>query len=158
MNMNLMDKLQEIMSDEIDKETIDLTLDLHIGTQKEITLKQADHNSRILKVTLTKNMLSIVKLHNSRVDLYLRKSDGNIVVVEGYDINAEDGEVHFSLTRQALSTLPSVECEVVKIGNDGSILSFPIFKIDIKDSIHDEAYDLIEKDEVTTPTSNEWGF
>lgn len=81
--MNLMDKLQEIMSDEIDKETIELTLDLHIGTKQSITLKQADHNSRILKVTLTKNMLSIVKLHNSRVDLYLRKSDGNIVVVEG---------------------------------------------------------------------------
>lgn len=66
--------------------------------------------------------------------------------------------MYFSLTRQALSTLPSVECEVVKIGNDGSILSFPIFKIDIKDSIHDEAYDLIEQDEVITPTSNEWGF
>lgn len=156
--MSLKEKMRTIMSDEIDKETIEVVLDLHIGTQKEITLKQADHNSRILKVTLTKNMLSIVKLHNSRVDLYLRKSDGNIVVVEGYDINAEDGEVYFSLTRQALSTLPSIECEVVKIGNDGSILSFPIFKIDIKDSIHDEAYDLIEQDEVTTPTSNEWGF
>lgn len=135
--MSLMDRLQEIMSDEIDKETIEVVLDLHIGTQKEITLKQADHNSRILKVMLTKNMLSIVKLHNSRVDLYLRKSDGNIVVIEGYDINAEDGEVYFSLTRQALSTLPSVECEVVKTGNDGSTLSFPLFTINIEDSIYD---------------------
>lgn len=146
------------MSAEVDKETIEIVLDLHAGTQQQITLKQCDHNSRLLKVTLTKNLLYPVKLHESEMKLYVRKSDGDIVRLDAYEVDAENGVVCFSLTRQALSTLPSVECEVVKIGNDGSILSFPIFKIDIKDSIHDEAYDLIEKDEVTTPTSNEWGF
>lgn len=145
------------VSTQIDKEIIELKIDLQEGTQESITLKQSDHNSRLLKVTLMKNDYP-VKLYNSRVSLYIRKSNGEIVSIEGYDMTENSGEVYFSLTRQALSTLPSIECEVVKIGTDNSILSFPIFKIDIKDSIHDEAYDLIEKDEVTTPTSNEWGF
>ena len=150
-------RLRATMSTQIDKEIIKLKIDLQEGTQQSITLKQSDHNSRLLKVILTKNGLPM-SLYNSRVSLYIRKSNGEIVSIEGYDMTENSGEVYFSLTRQALSTLPSVECEVVKIGNDNSILSFPIFKIDIKDSIHDEAYDLIEKDEVTTPTSNEWGF
>lgn len=150
-------RLRATMSTQIDKEIIKLKIDLQEGTQQSITLKQSDHNSRLLKVILTKNGLPM-SLYNSRVSLYIRKSNGEIVSIEGYDMTENSGEVYFSLTRQALSTLPSVECEVVKIGNDNSILSFPIFKIDIKDSIHDEAYDLIEKDEVATPTSNEWGF
>ena len=135
--MSLKEKMRAIMEEEIDKETIELTLDLHIGTKQSITLKQADHNSRLLKVLLTKNMLYPVKLHGSRVDLYVRKKDGTVVVIEGYDVNPEDGEVYFSLTRQALSTLPSIECEVVKTGNDGSTLSFPLFVINVEDSIYD---------------------
>ena len=158
MNMSLMDKLQEIMSDEIDKETIEVVLDLHIGTQKEITLKQADHNSRLLKIALTKNLLFPVKLHGSQMKLYVRKSNGEIICLDAYEVEEDNGIARFSLTRETLSTLPSIECEVVKIGDDGSVLSFPLFTIIVKDSIHDEAYDLIEKDEVTTPTSNEWGF
>lgn len=158
MNMNLMDKLQEIMSDEIDKETIDLTLDLHTGTQQDIILKQSDHNSRLLKIALTKNLLYPVKLHGSQMKLYVRKSNGEIICLDAYEVEEDNGIARFSLTRQTLSTLPSIECEVVKIGTDNSILSFPIFTINIKDSIHDEAYDLIEQDEVIIPTSNEWGF
>ena len=65
---------------------------------------------------------------------------------------------YFSLTRQALSTLPSIECEVVKIGDDESVLSFPIFTISIKNSIHDEVYELIEQDEVGIASSEDWGF
>lgn len=143
------------MSTQIDKEIIELTIDLNTGTQQSITLKQADHNSRLLKATLMKNDYP-VKLYNSRVSLYIRKSSGEIVTIEGYNLTENSGEVYFSLTRQALSALPSIECEVVKIGDDGSILSFPLFTINIKDSIHDEVYDLIEQDEVT-PTSDEWG-
>ena len=135
--MSLLAKMNAIMSEEIDKETIEVVLDLHTGTKKEITLKQADHNSRILKVSLTKNMLHVVKLHNSRVDLYIRKVDGTVAVVEGSDVSAEDGVAYFSLTRQCLSTPPTIECEVVKTGNDGSVLSFPLFTINVGDSIHD---------------------
>lgn len=63
--------------------------------------------------------------------------DGTVAVVEGSDINEEDGMVSFSLTRQCLSTPPTIECEVVKTGNDGSVLSFPLFVINVGDSIHD---------------------
>ena len=156
--MSLMERLQEIMSDEIDKETIDLTLDLHTGTQQDITLKQSDHNSRLLKIALTKNLLYPVKLHGSQMKLYVRKSNGEIVCLDAYEVEEDNGIARFSLTRETSSTLPSIECEVVKIGDDGSILSFPIFKIDIKDSIHDEVYDLIEQDEVGITSSEDWGF
>ena len=156
--MSLMERLQEIMSDEIDKETIDLTLDLHTGTQQDITLKQSDHNSRLLKIALTKNLLYPVKLHGSQMKLYVRKSNGEIVCLDAYEVEEDNGIARFSLTRETSSTLPSIECEVVKIGDDGSILSFPIFKIDIKDSIHDEVYDLIEQDEVGIASTEDWGF
>lgn len=139
------------MSAEVDKETIEIVLDLHAGTQQQITLKQCDHNSRLLKVTLTKNLLYPVKLHESEMKLYVRKSDGDIVRLDAYEVDAENGVVCFSLTRQALSTLPSIECEIVKIGEDESILSFPLFTIVVKDSIHDGAYDLIPEDEVDVP-------
>lgn len=150
-------RLRATMSTQIDKEIIKLKIDLQEGTQQSITLKQSDHNSRLLKVILTKNGLPM-SLYNSRVSLYIRKSNGEIVSIEGYDMTENSGEVYFSLTRQALSTLPSVECEVVKIGNDESVLSFPIFTISIKDSIHDEVYDLIEQDEVGIASSEDWGF
>lgn len=153
-----MEKLQEIMSDKIDKETIDLSLDLHTGTQQNIVLKQSDHNSRLLNITLTKNLLYPVKLNGSQLKLYVRKPNGEIVCLDAYEIQEESGVVRFSLTRQALSTPPSVECEVVKVGDDGSILSFPIFTITIKDSIHDEAYELIEQDEEVVLSSEDWGF
>ena len=150
-------RLRATMSTQIDKEIIKLKIDLQEGTQQSITLKQSDHNSRLLKVILTKNGLPM-SLYNSRVSLYIRKSNGEIVSIEGYDMTENSGEVYFSLTRQALSTLPSVECEVVKIGNDESVLSFPIFTISIKDSIHDEVYDLIEQDEVGIASTEDWGF
>ena len=149
--MSLMNKLQKIMTEEIDKETIEIVLDLHAGTQQQITLKQCDHNSRLLRVTLTKNLLYPVKLNNSEMKLYVRKTDGDIVRLDAYEVDEENGIVCFSLTRQALSTLPSIECEVVKIGNDESILSFPLFTIVVQDSIHDGAYDLIAEGEVDVP-------
>lgn len=135
--MSLRDKMRAIMEEEIDKEMIEVVLDLHTGTTKTITLKQADHMSRIMQVSLTKNMLYPVKLHNSRVDLYVRKKDGTVVVMEGHDLDADAGVVNFSFTRQALALPPSIECEVVKTGNDGSVLSFPLFIINVGDSIHD---------------------
>ena len=135
--MSLKERIATIMEEEIDKEMIELVLDLHTGTRQSITLKQADHNSRLLKVTLTKNMLHTVKLHGSRVDLYVRKTDGTVVVLEGYDLVEDEGIVYFTFTRQALSTLPTIECEVVKTGNDGSTLSFPLFKVNVEDSIYD---------------------
>ena len=151
--MSLMERLQEIMSDEIDKETIDLTLDLHTGTQQDITLKQSDHNSRLLKIALTKNLLYPVKLHGSQMKLYVRKSNGEIVCLDAYEVEEDNGIARFSLTRETLSTLPSIECEVVKIGDDGSVLSFPLFTIIVKDSIHDEAYEILELDEIAVPTT-----
>ena len=150
-------RLRGNKSTQVDKEVVNLTIDLQNGTQQVITFKQSDHNSRLLKVMLTKNDLPM-KLYSSRVVLYIRKSNGEIVSIDGYDITENTGEVYFSLTRQALSTLPSIECEVVKVGDDESVLSFPIFTISIKDSIHDEVYDLIEQDEVGITSSEDWGF
>ena len=150
-------RLRGNKSTQVDKEVINLTIDLQNGTQQVITFKQSDHNSRLLKVMLTKNDLPM-KLYSSRVVLYVRKANGEIVSIDGYDITENTGEVYFSLTRQALSTLPSIECEVVKIGDDESILSFPIFAISIKNSIHDEVYDLIEQDEVSIASTEDWGF
>lgn len=150
-------RLRGNKSTQVDKEVVNLTIDLQNGTQQVITFKQSDHNSRLLKVMLTKNDLPM-KLYSSRVVLYIRKSNGEIVSIDGYDITENTGEVYFSLTRQALSTLPSIECEVVKIGDDESVLSFPIFTISIKNSIHDEVYDLIEQDEVGIASTEDWGF
>ena len=150
-------RLRGNKSTQVDKEVVNLTIDLQNGTQQVITFKQSDHNSRLLKVMLTKNDLPM-KLYSSRVVLYIRKSNGEIVSIDGYDITENTGEVYFSLTRQALSTLPSIECEVVKVGDDESVLSFPIFTISIKDSIHDEVYDLIEQDEVGIASTEDWGF
>ena len=150
-------RLRGNKSTQVDKEVVNLTIDLQNGTQQVITFKQSDHNSRLLKVMLTKNGLPM-KLYSSRVVLYVRKVNGEIVSIDGYNITENTGEVYFSLTRQALSTLPSIECEVVKIGDDESILSFPIFTISIKNSIHDEVYELIEQDEVGIASSEDWGF
>ena len=150
-------RLRGNKSTQVDKEIVNLTIDLQNGTQQVITFKQSDHNSRLLKVMLTKNGLPM-KLYSSRVVLYVRKANGEIVSIDGYNMTENTGEAYFSLTRQALSTLPSIECEVVKIGDDESILSFPIFTISIKNSIHDEVYDLIEQDEVGIASSEDWGF
>ena len=150
-------RLRGNKSTQVDKEVVNLTIDLQNGTQQVITFKQSDHNSRLLKVMLTKNGLPM-KLYSSRVVLYVRKVNGEIVSIDGYNITENTGEVYFSLTRQALSTLPSIECEVVKIGDDESVLSFPIFTISIKNSIHDEVYDLIEQDEVGIASTEDWGF
>ena len=132
----LRDKIRAVLEEEIDKEIVEIYLDLQAGVTKEITFKQADHNSRIAQVTLTKGLLSPVKLHNSRVDLYVKKKDGTIAVIEGYDIEPNNGSVKFAFTRQALALPPSIECEVVKTGNDGSVLSFPLFQAKIDTSIH----------------------
>ena len=150
-------RLRGDKSTQVDKEVVKLTIDLQNGTQQVITFKQSDHNSRLLKVMLTKNGLPM-KLYSSRVVLYVRKANGEIISIDGYNITENTGEVYFSLTRQALSTLPSIECEVVKIGDDESVLSFPLFTISIKNSIHDEVYELIEQDEVGIASSEEWGF
>ena len=150
-------RLRGNKSTQVDKEVVNLTIDLQNGTQQVITFKQSDHNSRLLKVMLTKNGLPM-NLCSSRVVLYVRKANGEIVSIDGYNITENTGEVYFSLTRQALSTLPSIECEVVKIGDDESVLSFPIFTISIKESIHDEVYDLIEQDEVGIASTEDWGF
>ena len=150
-------RLRGNKSTQVDKEVINLTIDLQNGTQQAITFKQSDHNSRLLKVMLTKNNHPL-KLYNSKVVLYVRKANGEIVSIDGYNMTENTGEVYFSLTRQALSTLPSIECEVVKIGDDESVLSFPLFTISIKESIHDEVYDLIEPDEVGITSSEDWGF
>lgn len=135
--MSLRDKINKTFEMEIDKEIIECILDLRSGINKSIEVKQADHNSHILKFHLVKDDSVPIRLHRSRVDLYIRKSDNKIVVINGTIENEETGLVSFSLTRQALAVLPSIDCEVVKTGLDGSTLSFPLFSIGVKDSIYD---------------------
>ena len=58
-------RLRGNKSTQVDKEVVNLTIDLQNGTQQVITFKQSDHNSRLLKVMLTKNGLPM-KLYSSK--------------------------------------------------------------------------------------------
>lgn len=139
--MSIMDEWLKLQREAtIDKEEIDFKLDLKLGgTIVGHTLKQADHNSRILNITLSKDgAREKVNLSNSQIYLFVRKADGNVVMLIGTDINIVESSFKVAFTEQALACVGNIECEVVKIGNDGSKLSFPIFKIPVSDSIHDD--------------------
>lgn len=126
----------------IDKEEINLKLDLKLGgTVVGHTLKQADHNSRIITITLSKDGgRESVDLFDSQLYLFVRKADSNIVMLTGFNVDLETSSFKVAFTEQALACVGDIECEVVKIGNDGSKLSFPIFKIPVAESIHDDEH------------------
>lgn len=120
-----------------EKDTHYFTLDLHEGAilAEPLKFKQYDHKSRVLGVELIVHN-TLLDLENSRVDIWVYKPDGKLVVNEVLkeNIDIENSIILVPLTRQMLTTLPKVECEIVVTSAENRVLSFPIFEIEIEDS------------------------
>lgn len=118
------------------------TLDLHRGATlyEPLKFKQFDHESRVLGIELVVHD-TLLNLTNSRVDMWVYKPDGKLVVKEVVkeNIDIDNSILIIPLTRQMLTTLPKIECEIVVTGADNRVLSFPIFEIEIEDSNIDTA-------------------
>ena len=118
------------------------TLDLHRGATlyEPLKFKQFDHESRVLGIELVVHD-TLLDLTNSRVDMWVYKPDGKLVVKEVVkeNIDIDNSILIIPLTRQMLTTLPKIECEIVVTGADNRVLSFPIFEIEIEDSNIDTA-------------------
>lgn len=127
---------------EIEQDVIELEIDLHQITAHrydELPLKQSDHLSRVLSVTLTKNHgANAVSLANSEIFLFIRKSNGQVVALKGEVTDPVAGKFTAHLTEQSLASVGDMEIEVAKIGTDASLLSFPLIVIPVIDSIHDD--------------------
>ena len=135
------------LSPNVDRDYIEVNLDLHDKTstsdvQEYYILKQGDHISRVLRCNLTKGGLIPIDLKNSVLTLYIKKADMGLVAIKGTIVDATNGIVDFPLTRQSLAIADKIVCEVVKIGSDASTMSFPLFTLQVEDSIADD--DLIE--------------
>ena len=135
------------LSPNVDRDYIEVNLDLHDKTstsdvQEYYILKQGDHISRVLRCNLTKGGLIPIDLKNSILTLYIKKADMGLVAIKGTVVDATNGIVDFPLTRQSLAIADKIICEVVKIGSDASTMSFPLFTLQVEDSIADD--DLIE--------------
>lgn len=135
------------LSPNVDRDYIEVNLDLHDKTstsdvQNYYVLKQGDHISRVLRCNLTKGGLIPIDLKNSVLTLYIKKADMGLVAIKGTIVDATNGIVDFPLTRQSLAIADKIICEVVKVGSDASTMSFPLFSLQVEDSIADD--DLIE--------------
>ena len=119
----------------LNKDTHYFTLDLHGGAilAEPLIFKQYDHNSRVLAIELTVHNASL-DLIDARVDIWVYKADGHLVLKAVDSIDLENSTVMIPLTGQMLSVLPEIECEIVVTYADHSVLSFPTFKIQIEDS------------------------
>ena len=131
-------KLQKQLT--MEKDNIVIELDLHSGAVPFVyELKQADHNSRLLEIRLTKhNKTSIVTIGDSIVTLFILKPDDEIVTIKSSSIVQETGTVFFNLTAQSLATVGKIKCEVVIVGADDSLLSFPMFELPVTESVHNK--------------------
>ena len=120
-----------------EKDTHYFALDLHEGAilAEPLKFKQYDHRSRVLSIELTVHN-TLLSLQNARVDIWVYKPDGKLVVNEVVkeNIDTENSIILVPLTRQMLTTLPKVECEIVVTYADNKVLSFPIFEVEIEDS------------------------
>ena len=131
------------LSPNVDRDYIEVNLDLHDKTstsdvQNYYVLKQGDHISRVLRCNLTKGGLIPIDLKNSVLTLYIKKADMGLVAIKGTIVDATNGIVDFPLTRQSLAIADKIICEVVKIGSDASTMSFPLFSLQVEDTIVDE--------------------
>lgn len=120
-----------------EKDTHYFTLDLHEGAilAEPLKFKQYDHKSRVLGIELIVHN-TLLDLEHSRVDIWVYKPDGKLVVNEVVkeNIDIENSIILVPLTRQMLTTLPKIECEIVITSADNRVLSFPIFEVEIEDS------------------------
>lgn len=121
----------------LDKDTHYFTLDLHDGAilAEPLKFKQYDDESRVLAIELTVHNVGL-GLTDSRVDIWVYKKDGTLVqkAVNKADIDIENSTVMIPLTRQMLAVTPSIECEITVTSTKGTVLSFPIFEIEIEES------------------------
>ena len=121
----------------LNKDTHYFTLDLHGGAilAEPLKFKQYDDKSRVLAIELTVHDVS-VDLTDARVDIWVYKPDGHLVMkaVDKDDIDLDNSTVMIPLTRQMLTTLPKIQCEIVVTYANKSVLSFPIFEVEIEDS------------------------
>lgn len=114
------------------------TLDVHNGAilTEPLKFKQHDNNSRVLAIELTMHDDMKVDLRDARVDIWVYKQDGHSVVkaVDRDNIDLVSSIVMIPLTRQMLAVAPSIQCEIVVTYADKSVLSFPIFTVEIEES------------------------
>lgn len=114
------------------------TLDVHGGAilTEPLKFKQYDNNSRVLAIELTMHDDMKVDLRDARVDIWVYKPDGNLIVkaVDKDNIDLVSSIVMIPLTNQMLAVAPSIQCEIVVTYADKSTLSFPIFTVEIEES------------------------
>ena len=149
--MSLRERMNEKVMQQlkVDKATIERNLDLINGLSTPITVKQFDHNSRVLCLTLEKVRGTALDLTNTTIYLVIRRPDREKVKLSNTSVSLTEGKVEFSFTQHSLAIVGQADCEVVVVGADESILSFPVFNITIQESIYDEMIDVItgDKDE-----------
>ena len=117
---------------------IEASLGLGTGLTGSVTLKQHDHKSRVLHLTLETDILNRVDLTDTRVYLIIQYANTQRLCLEGNIISATTGVVEFPFTKEFLSVSGQATCEVVVVGDDSSTLSFPTFNLTIQPSIYDE--------------------
>lgn len=122
----------------LNKDAHYFTLDVHGGAilTEPLKFKQHDDNSRVLAIELTVHDDVKVDLTNARVDIWVRKPDGHLVVkaIDQKNIDLDSSIVVIPLTRQMLAVPPSIQCEIVVTYVNKSVLSFPIFEVEIEGS------------------------
>lgn len=118
---------------------IEAYLGLNTGLTESITVKQHDHNSRVLNLSLETDGFERVDLTNTRVYLIIQCTGEKRVCLEGNIISVTTGVVEFPFTKESLSTSGQATCEVVVVGEDSSTLSFPTFNLTIQPSIYDDS-------------------
>ena len=152
--MSLRDRMNEKVMRQlsVDKATIERNLDLIDGLSTPITVKQFDHNSRVLCLTLEKKRGVPLDLTNTSVYLIIRRPDKEKVKLPSTNISLTGGKVEFSFTQRSLAIVGKADCEVVVLGADESILSFPVFDMTIQESIYDEMISTlsVEEEEFST--------
>ena len=123
---------------ETEKFVISRTLVLTTGISEEIKLKQGDHNSRVLRLEIQKDETTFLKLKNANVFLVIQKPNGVKEKLNGTIVDVLNGVVEFAFSREVLSTAGIAKCEVVRVGEDETILSSPSFNITIEESIFND--------------------
>lgn len=142
----------ETTSEEAEKVVTSRNLILTGGIDNPISVKRGDHNSRVLKLTLRKDVTTHLDLSKSDVFLVMLKPNGIKIKITGEVTNAVGGEVVFALDKDALSTSGEAKCEVVRVGQDGTLLSSPAFAITIEESLFDDFMLGLGEDEFTVIT------
>lgn len=121
-----------------EKFVISRTMLFNIGIDEEIKLKQGDHNSRVLRLDIKKDATTFLKLNNANVFLAVQKPNGLKEKLDGTVVDALKGVVEFAFTKEVLSTAGIAKCEVVRVGEDETILSSQSFDITIEESIFND--------------------